>query len=175
MNFFHILLHLLGKKSAFLRKEQLPSLPCCPWILSPLPSRWFVTDDFKETAKNHCAAVCVMNALLYFGQNCSFSAVHSLIGNGPVFTFRKAKHWFHLHKVRSNQQLKAQLSAGRPCALLLSTPRHEWHWVFVTGYLDYPDGSCWLSIADGWHCDEERYLPLHREHDWIYCAALELK
>lgn len=175
MNLFHILLHLVGKKSDFLRKEELPPLAEHQLILPKLPSRWFVTDDFKMTAKNHCASVCVMNALLYFGRKAAFSDVHAHIKNGPVLSMRKARLWFCLHKIRSTQQLNEQLSNGNPCALMLSTPRHEWHWVLVVGYLKSPDGQQFLRIADGWHSNGERYVPILHEHDWISCVTLEEK
>lgn len=173
MYLFHILLHLLGKKSAFQHKEQLPCLPYQQLILPNLPQQWFTTDQFSSSAKNHCAAVCIMNTLLYYGRTVSFSAVHSRIGNGPVFRLRKAKHWFQLQKIRSIEPLKESLSNGKPCALMLSTPRHEWHWVLVTALLEYENGQRYLRIADGWHSNGERYLPLHHDHDWIYCISLK--
>lgn len=175
MKLFHIILHLLRKKSVFQRREQLPQKAFSARNLSFTPQRWFCTDDFKQQARNHCAAVCIMNAMLYYKHRPSFESVHHLIGNGPVFHLRKAKEWFYLHKIRNTEQLESALAAQLPCALLLSTPRHEWHWVLVTGIREYPDGSRWLCIADGWHSDDLRFYRLQQEHDWLSCVALELK
>ncbi len=175
MRFFHIILHLLRKKTVFTRREQLPQGDFSTHNLPSLPLRWFCTDDFKHIARNHCAAICVMNALLYYGQHCTFESIHRHIGNGPVFSMRKAQRWFHLQKVRNTEQLEAALTAAQPCALMLSTPRHEWHWVLVTGICDYPDGSRWLCVADGWHNDDLRFYRLEQDHDWLSCVVLEQK
>ena len=175
MYFFHILFHLLRKKQGFFHQEQLPQGAFTAHNLPSLPSRWFCTDDFKHLARNHCAAVCVMNVLLYFRQKCPFECVHRHIGNGPVFSLRKAKAWFSLHKIHSVNQLESALSFGQPCAMMVSTPRHDWHWVLVTGIREYPNGSCWLQIADGWHSEDVRFCRLEREHDWLSCIALELR
>ncbi|MBQ8598824.1 MAG: hypothetical protein IJ411_01735, partial [Oscillospiraceae bacterium] len=62
-----------------------------------------------------------------------------------------------------------------PCALMISTPRHEWHWVLVVGCREYPDGSRWLQIADGWNREGERWYPLCGDSEWLSCRALNLK
>lgn len=178
MGLFHIILHLLRKKSSFVRREQLPEGPFTARNLPALPLCWDCTGDHKNSAKNHCAAVCVTNARLYYRQGTTaelFPQVHQQLGNGPVFALHKAKNWFHLKKIRHFCELEAALSAGRPCALMLSTPKHEWHWVLVVGYREYPDGSRWLRIADGWNKDGERYYSLINDSDWLSCCALKQK
>ena len=48
MKLFHIILHLLRKKSVFQRREQLPQKAFSARNLSFTPQRWFCTDDFKQ-------------------------------------------------------------------------------------------------------------------------------
>ena len=178
MRLFHIILHLLGKKSGFFRREQLPEGPSTDRNLPALPDRWDCTGDHNDCAKNHCAAVCICNALLYFRQGTAeelFEQTHQQLGNGPVFSLRKAKKWFCYHKIRCFCELETALADGQPCALLLSTSKHEWHWVLVVGCREYPDGSRWLRIADGWNKDGERYSHLLSDSDWLSCCALKLK
>ncbi|MBQ8599076.1 MAG: hypothetical protein IJ411_03060, partial [Oscillospiraceae bacterium] len=161
MRLFSLLRHLLRKKSGFYRREQLPEGPFIARNLPSLPPRWDCTGNHKQ-AKNHCAAVCVCNALLYFRQGTAaelFEHVHPQIGNGPVFFLRKAKRWFRYGKIRRFYELETALADGQPCALMISTPKHEWHWVLVVGCREYPDGSRWLRIADGWNREGERWYP----------------
>ena len=175
MKFFHIILHLLRKKVGFYCETQLPQGEFISHGSSTFQQRWFCTDDFKYSARNHCAAVCIMNALLYFDQSPAFRIVHPLIGNGPVFSLRKARCWFSMQKIHDTMKLEAVLAEGKICAMMIATPLHEWHWVLITAIRKYPDGSRWLQIADGWHSNDLRYYRLEQEHDWISCTTLELK
>lgn len=68
-------------------------------VLCPDGIRWAVTDDFSDSARNHCYATMLTNYLIYMQTEFSrhnaadpaqarmlFSTVHRVAGNGPVFS-----------------------------------------------------------------------------------------
>lgn len=184
MGFLRILRHLLRQKDPFFREEQLPANTFRSYDLPHGKVRWCITGDYAETAKNHCAAVCLTNLALCFTQmgilpslpvDKIFTAVHQLIGNGPIFFLqKKAKRCFSNtnqfligKKLCSFSEVKDSLEQGRPCALLLANHLLDWHWVLVLGYREYSAEECYLRMADGWHPTADRYYRLLPGAEWL--------
>lgn len=133
---------------------------------APGPSHPFaVTGDFSSIAKNHCCAVTVTNLILqgfagpgwkmrYHNRAELFRSVHHFVGNGPVFTMKKANRF--LRETGLNGQfvkipkaaLAQTLSAGRPAALLVAASLFDWHWVLATGLLS-PQAEADVSPSSG--------------------------
>lgn len=176
MGFFRFLRHLLRRKYNFLPQNQLPdsvhSLALPGWEHS-----WAVTGDFPQ-AKNHCAAVCLTNAMIYYrlgGGEELFPPIHRRLGNGPVLSLRKAKRWLNLRKLRNIDRLKAALEQNHPCALMLALPNGEWHWVLALGWQESADERLYLRIADGWHREADRFYPVIPGSEWLSAVELYLK
>lgn len=148
---------------------------------------WAVTREFSSLAKNHCAAVCVMNAALYFldlsagkllpaGRENAFKAIHKLTGNGPVFfTAGKAKKYFSSCGVKLRTgtfganftKIQSSVQAGDPCVILLSNALVSWHWVLCIGWREYEQGERYLRIVDGWNSTPDRFYPINKSSRWI--------
>ncbi len=138
---------------------------------------WVVTGDFKDIAKNHCGAVAVTNLALYFAakgaaglkrknERETFSAVHNVVGNGPVLRItRKARQYFDFRgyelfkkTVRSFSGIKDAIDNDMPCLVLLAHGITHWHWVLAVGYREYPDNKGrYLHIIDGWTRNQDKF------------------
>ena len=171
--------HLFRRKTAFLQTipaaKQEHSLP-------DLNRRWACCSDFADRAKNHCHAVCLCNLLSYLfpKQQISFSEVHKIVKNGPVFTLRKAKRLFssyHLplsaEKLRNYEDLKTALSHENPCMILMANHLCDWHWILALGFAETDDGQQFVRIADGWHPDCDRWYAVEKNAEWL--AAYTIK
>jgi hypothetical protein len=145
-----------------------------------------VTGEYDDTAKNHCAAVCLTNLtaalsavtgrqLLENGSpQETFSIYHDMVGNGPVASISGA--WSRYGKqrglqlrsrpVRNFADVQAAISMGHPCAILLTDGPLQWHWVTVTGWAE-GEGHYTLRIHDGWNLRDDRYYDLSSRPMWI--------
>lgn len=148
---------------------------------------WAVTKEFSSLAKNHCAAVCVMNLVLFFanqgykeltehGRENVFKSIHKLTGNGPVpFTAGKAKKYFSSCgiKLKSNTfgsnftKIQKSVQSGNPCIILLSSNLTNWHWVMCIGWREYEQDEKYLRIVDGWNSTSDRFYPVNKRSRWL--------
>lgn len=139
-------------------------------ILPAADTRFAVTGEFFDEAKNHCGAVCATNVLLYFRalagvpvkstteRHRIFTAIHDVVGNGPIFSLQKKISRCPFiavrgKKLRSVQELVSALDHGCPCILLLANGLFDWHWVLCVGYLTARENGqekLFLRLADSW-------------------------
>ncbi len=183
MNFLRGLRHLFRRKEAFLALEHFPeNHPLCP--LSQPEQDWACTDDFQQIAKHHCFSVCICNLLLCLFREEKlkkeqlFPLLHRSIGNGPIFSMKKAEHFFRqenipvqIQVIHDTAQLKAVLYQEQVCPLLLALRPWSWHWVLAVGYLEL-EGNCYLLILDGWHKNLRLY---HLQKGSEFLAAWAVK
>lgn len=140
---------------------------------APVPSHPFaVTGDFSGIAKNHCCAVTVTNLVLqgfagpgwkarYHNTEELFRDVHRIVGNGPVFSMKKANRFLRENRLDgqflkiSKDALAPALSAGRPAALLVAASLFDWHWVLAVGIVPDPQ-----AVSPGpRHADQAGTVP----------------
>lgn len=145
------------------------------------------TGDFKDTAKNHCGAVCALNIVLVLSQREpmlsvgesaleKFKAIHKIIGNGPTPSIAKGllkyaqKQRVKLNyqsDIKSFEDVKAAADRGNPCGILLANAVLDWHWVTCVGYREYQNGEKYIRIADGWSKAANRFYKLNAGSAWI--------
>ena len=152
---------------------------------------WAATGDFRDLAKNHCAAVAVTNLALYFssrgydglmpgyrtpeGRRETFREVHQRVGNGPVFSIaRKAKRFFRrrgvpLRVARANtlSEIEQAIDRDRPVAIQISDGLLSWHWVLCVGTLRDFRGGVYLRVVSGWHRTIDKYYKPFTGSAWI--------
>lgn len=169
----------------FLRKDELPPGPSNEVRLPGSGRRFAVTGDYREPARNHCAAVCLANVILCLKAGRTvrqeerdriFRRTYALLGNGPLFTreFRKGAGnalyeagltGCRLRPCGSPGAVRSCLEQGSPCAVLVMIAPLDWHWVLAVGCREYEDGSFYLRICDGWNARADRWLrwggPVH--------------
>lgn len=173
----YLLRHPFGDGDyGFIAAEAMPTKKYISYDIPNMCTDWAVTGDFARMAKNHCAAVAVMNLALYFAENGrpelkkatykdTFAAVHHIIGNGPVFGItRGAEKYFRgcgcalrARPFSGIDGLRAAVSGGHPCALLLADGLFQWHWVLAVGYREYAAGETYLRLVTGWHRRADRF------------------
>lgn len=129
------------------------------------------TNDFKDCAKNHCAATSLTNICIYYASKgykniikdnylATFKDIHKLVGDGPVFKLSgKAKKYFknnnlvlHTEKLNNLADIKKSIDKGHPVVLLLMDALFNYHWILVFGY-----SEDYLEIIDNWHKDHRFY------------------
>ncbi len=162
----------------FFRKNDLPAGPCREIRLAGTGRRFAVTGDYQEPARNHCAAVCLANAMICLKTDRTvkqeerdrlFRRAYALLGNGPLFTreFRKGTGnalfeaglpGCRLRPCGSPGEVRSCLEKGSPCAVLVMISPLNWHWVLAVGCREYEDGSFYLRICDGWNARADRWL-----------------
>lgn len=174
---FQLLRHFLRKKLPYQTEKQLPQGIYQDFVLPHLNMDWATTYEFAFMAKRHCAAVCVCNGRLYLSGGKKkelFPAIHGKIGNGPVFSLRKAQPWLQRRNLRSYEELKAALASGHPCAILMANHIWDLHWVLAVGWREYDDGPCYIHIHDGWHSSADRWYRLDKGAEWLSAYELYL-
>lgn len=136
-----------------------------------------VTSDYDDIARNHCAATMMVNLML---ERCGeeqvcrdlrelFWSIHGFIGNGPVlYLARRANRYLVSEGIslicrqtsrriteryprRLLDLAHREVTAGRPCALLVAASPLNWHWVLAIGMESNRAGMVRLHIVDGWH------------------------
>lgn len=184
-------------KDPFVRLPDLPE-DCVSFTLPESDIRYAVTGDYADRARNHCACICSENLVLYFrsGEEKSgpvpvrmtreerealkrsrvlfrdalFERIHSDLGNGPVFSIRKAalrlldENGIRARAVKispsDREGMISALDQGVPLALLLRISPFNWHWVLAVGWRLYKDGRFFLEVADSWNPRSDRYLEM---------------
>lgn len=126
-------------------------------VLTEIPSAallpFATTGEFSSLARNHCCAIMVMNLLLQeypeycrrFPRRDLFLRIHAAVGNGPVFTLRRANRFLQKEGLPGRFE-RVPLSAQHPhspyaskapqpfrSALLLAAGPFDWHWVLASG------------------------------------------
>lgn len=168
----------------FLQEKDMPPGEYREKRLSRDAVTWAVTDEFAGEARNHCAAVCTTNLMIWkmlekYGlqdipekdRRRIFDYVHRRVGNGPVIflhsRIRKMPEWeqgnFRSARIYRKKEILSALDRGVVCTLLLAGGMLEWHWVLATGYRVYSCGGkerIYLRIADSWHRKDTIFYPL---------------
>lgn len=190
---------LWGKiqKDPFVRLMDMPD-ERSSYTLPVSDIRYAVTGDYADRARNHCACVCSENLVLYFRaqeekrnsspvrmtreeretlkrsralfRDALFERIHSDLGNGPVFSIKRAAlrllsengilaEAFRIRPSDREGIIKA-LDRGIPLALLLRISPFNWHWVLAVGWRIQKDGAFFLEVADSWNPRSDRYLEM---------------
>ncbi|NLC54946.1 MAG: hypothetical protein GX769_03590 [Erysipelothrix sp.] len=166
----------------FISQANLPKGPYLGQELS-LPSdiKWAQTSDFNDIAKNHCGAVFITNLALYYKNigydkvltnnlSDTFSAVHTIVGNGPKMLIAKNSKTYFLQKgyklkyktFRSFKKVKTSLAKGQPLAVLLTTGILDWHWVMAVGWREYSCGERYLRVITGWDFTSNKFYRINK-------------
>lgn len=130
------------------------------------------TGEFSHLAKNHCAAIMLMNICLYYGYGTNsrsqlFVNIHKVVGNGPViFIEKKARRAFRnisasidIKRIKGPSKMKEALDNKYPLGILITDKRLHMHWIMAVGYSIY-QGQLYLHIIDGWNRDRIRLLKI---------------
>lgn len=190
---------LFGKisRDPFVRLSDLPR-ESGSYTLPESDIRYAVTGDYADRARNHCACVCCVNVALYFRsreerkspapvrmtreerealkrsralfRDGLFERIHASLGNGPVFTIRKAAlelldengiraEAFRIRPSDREGMIRA-LDQGIPLALLLRISPFNWHWVLAVGWRIQEEGKFFLEVADSWNPRSDRFLEM---------------
>jgi len=153
---------------------------------------WQVTSNFKNIAKNHCAAVAVTNLAMYFykcgyynlmvdtrrkGRSAyeTFVEVHKIVGNGPVVTVaEKAKKYFKSRgyslkssSVFSIGAVKKAIDKNRPVVTLIANGLFSWHQIICIGYRMYTGGAFYMRVIDGWNNSTNKYYRVYQGSLWM--------
>lgn len=131
---------------------------------------WATTGEFSNVADNHCGATAATNIALYFhkrgytnllnkNKHDTFTAIHKVIGNGPVAMIAGGtKKYFNSRgyplkygRVSSFNGIKKAIANQKPCGVLLAAGILDWHWVICVGWREYSTGEKYLQIVNGWN------------------------
>lgn len=170
-------------------------------VLTEIPSAFLpfaTTSEFSSLARNHCYAIMVMNLLLQeypeycrrFTRRDLFLRIHAAVGNGPVFTLRRANSFLQKEGLPGRFE-RVPLSAQHPhspyaskapqpfrSALLLAAGPFDWHWVLAsadasrqiakthTGRTPSPCSGSTFRVITGW---DSRQL-----FQWNPCSGVRL-
>ena len=179
----------------FVHQRKMPTDTFVGEDLAIEPLEWAVTLDYRNMARNHCAAVFVTNLALYFAElgykeliinnsiSDTFKEIHEIVGDGPVPLLAvKAKVYFArrgydlgYERVRSLKDLKRSIASNHPLGLLLTDGIVHWHWVMVLGWRKYPSHGKYLRIADGWNRKGNRFYPINNKLAWMWATEYFVK
>lgn len=172
----------LQRSFAFLRAEDLPNKNYISKTIDDVDKiNWVTTGQTNLFAKNHCAAVAESNIFLYYNkENFNdkikiFKDVHSIVGNGPVFSIEtSAKKYFNSRgyilnskKISTIDDYKKEIDSGHIVAILIASGIVSWHWIVGIGYREYVDGEFYAQIIDGWNNTSDKFYKLNNGKSWI--------
>lgn len=166
-----------------------PNPPLSALHVHMIPSvmpEWAMMDDFKDLAKNHCAATSLLNALRLAenfriplsGEKERFAQIHKYVKNGPVFHIAPGANRY-LQKVHSPWRVEriqksvlcAALRDRCPVFLLVRGAFLHWHWIVAAGFYDDKNGARHLLIEDNWHRQDFESIPLSKLKGRYFRAA----
>lgn len=155
---------------------------------------WAKTSTYKNEAVNHCAAVFLLNLMIYFKEigydnlqfkniDKAFYKVHNIVGNGPkIFIAPKAKAIFIVYgysllskNIKSFSELKQSINNNRPLGLLLYDGILNWHWVMAVGWREYNNGDQYIRIVDGWNATSNKYYKINSGSAWWSATSYAIK
>ena len=165
----------------FIDNNNMPSESCNYGDLPLEDINWAVTKSYNDIARNHCGAAFVTNLALYFSSqgftnllidndiNKTFTAIHKIVGNGPVAVISyKARKYFsnrgyslRYRKTCSFKSIQAAISNNRPLGILLTNNIASWHWVMAIGWKQYDSSGKYLRIVDGWNNTSDKYYKIN--------------
>ena len=154
--------------------RSMPGLLTAPCLVCRPDTAWAATSDFDDLASNHCAATTITNYALWYlreyrGRKDAtgavtdytrkvFSDVHRHIPNGPVLLLKnKAARYFRAASLPvsvlsiKEENIREELEAGNPVAIMVAASVMQWHWILVVGYLTGEDSLVTYLIEDNWH------------------------
>lgn len=173
----------------FINGKHLPNISLDEKTIVNNNLKFVTTNDFKDCAKNHCAATLMMNLSIYYANlgfdklinkdiRNTFNNIHEYIGDGPIFFLEsKAKRYIKkcgyiliTNKLANIEEIKQCIDDGIPCAMLLMDALFNWHWVLAVGYKDN-----YLQIIDNWHKDVNRYYKLNEGSRFVFAFSMSIK